>query len=195
MTKRLILFLAILSLVGCASIPLGTMWRMMNFTPQDFVALDPAELGVAIKLPDALALDDELVTFDVELYRGEGKDATLLLRESAQLESVEKGRRTITPLPPADPGRHWHVLRLPAGSHSAFRNFQNEFDRLWQQEDNSGSFRINVNPKFVNQDSLTGAHEITIALRFMQTDGWFDLVRDATFDFDEIRRRRDEQSD
>lgn len=195
MTKRIVLLLAVLSLAGCASMPLGTMWRMMNFTPQDFVALDPAELGVAIKLPDALALDDELVTFDVELYRGEGETAELLLRESAQLESVEKGRRTITPLPPADTGRHWHVLKLPAGSHAAFRNFQHEFDSLWHQEDNSGSFRINVNPKFVNQDSLTGAHEITIALRFAESDGWFDLVRDATFDFDEMRGRRDEQPD
>lgn len=195
MVKRVVLLGTLLTLAGCASIPLGTMWRMMNFTPQDFVALDPAELEVAIKLPDALALDDELMTFDVELYRGEGEAAELLLRETAQLESVEKGRRTITPLRPADVGRHWHVLRLPAGSHAAFRNFQHEFDRLWQLEDNTGSFRINVSPKFVNHDSLTGAHEITVALRFAETEGWFDLVRDATFDFDETRRRRDKQPD
>lgn len=194
MIKRLVLLLALLSLAGCANIPFGTMWRMMNFTPQDFVALNPAQLGVAINLPDALALNEELVTFDVALYRGEGEDAELLLRESAQLASVEKGRRTITPLPPADPDRHWHVLKLPTETHAAFRKFQDEFDRLWQQEDNSGSFEISVNPKFVDQDSLKGTHEITIALSFSEEEGWFDLVRDAPFDFDEMRERRDEQS-
>lgn len=154
--------------------------------------LDPAGLGVAVQMPDELALDDELVTFNIELFRRDDDEDQLVLEERASLETVEIGQQVITPLAAASVGRHWHVLRLPLEAQESFRQFQRNFDTFWNEEGEK-HFRVTVNPKFANEDSLTGSHRITVALKLDDEDGWFMMFRNAKFDFDELRARQSEE--
>lgn len=186
--KRTVIVLLCLLVSGCVSIPLSTMWRLSQFTADDLANLDPAGLGVAVDLPDALSLDSARTALKIDLYREtETGEEDTLLAEIARLTTVETGRQVITPLRPASDGRHWHVMRLDSEAQASFRRFQHGFQKRWSPDDGK-YFRLVVNPHFSGEDSLTGAHEITVALRLDPADGWFVLLDEAEMDFDELRR-------
>jgi hypothetical protein len=127
MIKRSLALVLVVTITGCASVPLSTMWRLRNFTPQDVAILDPEDIGVAVQLPDELTLDEDRVTFNIQLFRKADDDRELALEERADLETVEVGQRVITPVPAARDGRHWHVLKLSEEALASFRRFQMQF--------------------------------------------------------------------
>jgi hypothetical protein len=45
---------------------------------------------------------------------------------------------------------------------------------------------MSVNPRFANEESLVGKHEVTVALQLSRTDGWFVLLKNAEFEFDDV---------
>jgi hypothetical protein len=61
------LALLLMALTGCASIPLGTMWRLHSLGINDVRNLNPADIRVVVKLPKNVGFDADQSTLDMTL--------------------------------------------------------------------------------------------------------------------------------
>lgn len=106
--RALVLAAVAACLAACTAIPVGSLWQLRKF---DFEAFDPAELRVALRLPDTLALWPQGLRVQIKVSR-EAADApteeSYWLRERA-------GHAAPTGLPElAERHQRWVVLQLDA---------------------------------------------------------------------------------
>lgn len=74
MKKTVVLFIGVLILAGCSSVPLRTMWRLRGFSVRDVAAIDPNELRVRVISPAYLKLGDSF--FETGFVDDKGGSAT-----------------------------------------------------------------------------------------------------------------------
>lgn len=92
-SMRALLFAALLTLAGCATIPLSTMARFSGFDEGDFVQIDARDVLVQVRVPTEFTLDPERIELSLATAEGESRverdfPVTLL---SQQQEEVPGG--------------------------------------------------------------------------------------------------------
>jgi hypothetical protein len=118
------LALLLMALTGCASIPLGTMWRLHSLDISDLGNLNPADIRVVIKLPENLQFVPEKATL-VSTLTPRAAGAKPLV-ERAPLVLLKKGRYVPAHVPVAQAGYVWYLTALSAEGQTAFRELQQE---------------------------------------------------------------------
>ena len=175
MRRALPLLLAAALLAGCASVPLGTMWKMRGFSPRDFVGLDPAALRAAVSVPDAWRLQPagHQLELDLKLEGGAGMqarvplEAELTLRESPDFDAID--------------GAHWHLLKIAPEGMDEMRRFQAFVAGIPQGS--HGSFELSVEPELdltpeAKAQFQAGGKvgEISVGLRLAADQDWVLLI-------------------
>ena len=175
MRRVLPLLLVAALLGGCASVPLGTLWKMRNFSPRDFIGLDPAGLRAAVNVPDAWRLQpaghvlelDMKIEGGAEVHARVPLEAELTLRESADFAAIDDA--------------HWHLLKVAPEGVDEMKRFQAFVAGIPQGS--HGSFALNVTPKLdLTPESKAKfaaggkVGEISVALRLADEQDWVLLV-------------------
>ena len=167
MKARILLALLVLSLQGCASVPLSTMVRMSSFSERDFSGLSADEVGVKIRIPRGFGLDVANSWLGIEVASKAGI-------HDARFELVQVKSQVIA-LPGGffsgpTPGMEYE-LRLSNASAGAFRDLQ-EFVSRGKAED----INIRVVPKLSSSPEAATSIAVWIDLRLSEREGYFPLV-------------------
>ncbi len=164
-----------LLLQACAHVPLGTMWAMRNFSPRDFVGLDPTGLRAAVNLPDDWQLqpDGHVLEMDLAIEGGQELKSRVpltvevSLRESADLDAVRDA--------------HWHVLKVTPEGMAEFARFQAFIAGI--PDGSHGSFELHVVPKMDPSPAARARFmkggkigTLSVALKLAPERDWLVLV-------------------
>lgn len=177
MRRVLMTVLPALLLAGCAHVPLGTMWAMRNFERGDLVAMEPAGLRAAIRVPDKFEVEREGHLLRVTLQQDGGPEQTL----EAQLvvEFTTAGSEAFE----RKPAHRWHSFKLTPEGERGFRAIQQALDAI--PEGSKGSFALEVVPKMsipVPDRKPGRVGEFSVMIRLGADSGWLTLVDDYPID-------------
>jgi hypothetical protein len=161
-----------LSLAGCMSIPVSTLWRLRSFDIDDLLALNPADLRAAV-------LSDPRVRFAyVDL------NITLQLKAQAEertvirLDALQKGDAR---LERAADNRRWTIFALDAAGIAAFDRLRQGLARARGQSGGSLTLGVSTKEAEVPPDLATRL-PLRLDLLLDSKEGWFTLLRETTFD-------------
>lgn len=173
---RLILLSAILLPAGCASIPLSTMWHMAGYSVEDIGRLNPAEIRVALLLPEGVSLKPGSEALRLKLFHEEG-DPAPAMQLDATLEQYAEGRVAPLSIPTADAEHHWELFRVRPEDYQRFSKFQSQF-MAQRDELHYKQFTVNIDMKPLDQP----LHELTLSvwLKLEREDEPFKLIDNAT---------------
>lgn len=158
---------------ACAHVPLGTMWAMRNFERADLMAMDPAELRAAIRVPDAFTVEREGHLLRVTLQQDGQPEQQLeaaLVVEFATPGSATFERRT---------AHRWHEFKLTPEGERGFRAIQQALGAI--PEGSRGSFALEVMPNMsipLAQRRPGHVGDFSVMLRLGAERGWLTLVDD-----------------
>ena len=167
--RRLLLLAACLALAACASIPLGTLWKLRGFDENTLVRLEPSDLRAALSLVPAADVQPGSVQLTLELTR-----------DDAQPERHAFGLEPATGPGPSDRARRYSLWRLDAAGRQALASVQRSL-RAAQAGDgqaySGATFSVNFSPDF--QGEPPEALQVTVQLLLAPEDGWLLLLDDA----------------
>ena len=169
MKRRLVIFIACLALAGCASIPLGTLWKLRGFDENTLVQLEPSDLRAALSLAPAVAVQPESVKLSLELSR-----------DNAGPERHAFGLEPATGPGPLDSERRYSLWRLDDAGIRALASVQRSL-RAAQASDtdaySGATFSVNFQPDF--QGDPPEALQVSVQLLLAPEDGWLLLLDEA----------------
>lgn len=168
--KRLIVsFAACLLLSACASIPLGTLWKLRGFDENTLVQLEPSDLRTALSLAPAVDVLPESVKLSLELTR-----------DDAEPERHAFGLEPATGPGPVDRDHRYSLWQLDAAGRQALASVQRSL-RAAQASDtkaySGATFSVNFRPDF--QGDPPDALQVTVQLLLAPEDGWLLLLDEA----------------
>lgn len=179
LTRNGALALLLMALTGCASIPLGTMWRLHSFDISDLRNLDPADIRVVVKLPEDVGFDAEKSTFDVMITPK--TKGTAPVKKHATLKLLAKGRYVPAHVPVAEKGDIWYLTELSPDGQRAFRDLQLKLAGH-DVEKRYDTARINVSVTFGSSADATAkimkGLKLTVWLHLNRDDDYFPLLED-----------------
>lgn len=136
-TLRLILLtLATFTLAACASVPLGTMWKMKRLGPEGLSQVDAAEVRAAIQTEESL-----LEILNPSLSVSLSNNDEILHEYSFSLEDVAS--RYLHRLSREDQSRAWRIYKIRDAEQSDFRAMQREL-YAWHDSDEGRDGTINL---------------------------------------------------
>ena len=167
------IFILVLSLSGCASIPLGTMVKFSSFDEQQLLVMQPRDIRARIQIEEPAKLNVETAELTLTLQTEQGElfyEYPLTLIAKTRIAPVE-GFFT------SRPGQTEYTLKL---SDLARENFKAAQQELARQQPKGFSFSVSANFDDFPEDRT----EITfsIALQLDPTEGYFNLFEDATME-------------
>jgi|GEM_PF-3693749 len=208
MTKMRLTSFVLLALIltGCASIPLGTMWKMYRLGPEGVLNANPSEVRAAV-LSDSWFLDNK--NFDegrLELEMRRADDSVESF--SYVLESVSSEEYVGLDRP--DPGQRWRVYAIKRDELEAFQSMQSQLAGWLETEEFKGG-SMSVAVKFDRgaegeassigpgddsvDDSRTYPGEVRfrIDLRLSENEGYFTLIREHSMPIKRSNMALDEE--
>ncbi len=196
-----------LILTGCASIPLGTMWKMYRLGPEGVLNAKPSEVRAAV-LSDSWFLDNK--NFD------EGRLELELRRADDSMESFSYVLESVPGeeyfgLDRPGPDQRWRVYAIKRDDLEAFQSMQSQLvGWLDTEEFKGGSMSIAV--KFDRgADGEAGSTELgddvvddpgshpeevrfRIDLRLIENEGYFTLIREYSMPVNRPDQALDEET-
>jgi hypothetical protein len=173
MMRTTLLLATAATLGACASMPLGTMWKLRDFGPEQLARVDPAQVRLATRIePGAIQLDPEQVALRITLTRHDGGAET----HTFGVDEVHSFTSTLTGGDLAG----WQAFRFDEESLALFRRFQ---PVLHTARDDFAQFHVAVEVALQDPRSLDGleAIRLTTRLQLAANEDAFTLVDDAPF--------------
>ncbi|WP_374605604.1 hypothetical protein [Arenimonas sp.] len=169
MKRTLFIVVACLALAACASIPLGTLWKLRGFDETTLVQLEPSDLRAALSLEPAVGVRPDSVELALELTRdGAGPE-----RHAFGLEQANGPG-------PLDRERRYSLWRLDAAGIRALASVQRSL-RAARAADTTAysgaTFSVNFQPDF--QGEPPDALQASVQLLLSPEDGWLLLLDEA----------------
>src|SRR5690606_29122868 len=131
----LLILLVLFFVGGCASVPLGTMWKLRNFEPADLAKLEPSEIRVATLIqPGPQKLDPERSKLVLQLEPRDGGETEI--HQFGLMFST-----TDSAIPPGQPHVGWQNFALNDAGTTAFRSLH---PQLVSVKDNYKSLTFKV---------------------------------------------------
>ena len=192
--KWLILLGVFTVLCSCASVPLSTLWKAKNLTPQDLAQIKPADLRAAIQSePEFLDISPSPI-LGVYFHQTDHSPKEF----SFELQRLEED---LSGLPEPDAKSSWVAFRLKESEEEPFAEMQNQLlGFLNNAEDTGGGFGLNVvfeaddeNPR--SEDEKKASLEAVerwqkdgipfgVAIRLYEEDGFIVIVKPTRMDFE-----------
>lgn len=190
MGKTIYLCLVILTLTGCASVPMGAMWKMYRLGPEGIIQTSPEDVRAAVLSENELL---DLAIFDMA-------EITFVLTRPGNVEHTYAFDLTDTTEQELDrltaplPDQQWRVYAISPDQFTQFSDMQEEVG-IWYQEDKlkGSSIEIMVDFGFDDFDpeefdglisegntSQAGEREFPFRLdvQIDPADGYFTLIED-----------------
>ena len=169
MKRTLLILAACLALSACASIPLGTLWKLRGFDENTLVQLEPSDLRAALSLAPVVAVEPGSVKLSLELDReGDGP------------ESHAFGLEPATGPGPVDRERRYSLWQLDAAGLKALASVQRQL-RAAQAGNtraySGATFSVTFRPDF--QGDPPEALQVSVQLLLAPEDGWLLLLDEA----------------
>lgn len=136
---KLLLLASCVALAGCASMAPSTAMHLVNFDP---LRADPAEISVALLLPDSLLLHDNDVVLTLQQ---QDKARASTLKQSFLLKVIDAGSETVEGLQ-AKPGQRLQLAKASVTDVARLRNLQLAVQQQQSEHShgNSGALTIGV---------------------------------------------------
>ena len=179
MQKIAFLLVLVLSLMACASVPLGTMLKFARFDLEDLQKVDPAEIRAAIRTHLDFKPGEAKLSLKIAL----ADDGESLLDESFILHRMPDWAVAAYRLKPAPADRHWVIYKLEDEDLNRFRVMQNRLVEL-EQDERGKSMTMGVGTD--NSEYPEGRDTIPFAvdLQLGAADGFFTLVKEIELPLD-----------
>lgn len=150
-----LLLVAAVSVVGCASVPLSTMWRLRSFGPEQLANIDPGTLRVAVLLePEGLRLDVDKTRLALRLVPHVGEEQ----RHEWQLQVASAALPGLVP----HAGSGWQLLRLTP---EATRSVESLKPLLEQGEETFAGGEFSVSFGMADPERISGLEELFLTVR------------------------------
>jgi hypothetical protein len=176
--------LILLLLAACASIPLGTLWRLRGFDVDTLVQLDPAELRAAVALQPDHPLEPDSVRLGLELSRRDGETDHYTF---ALVPTREPG--------PTKSGWNYSTWALDAPGRREFARMQQVLGAAGDDIKavySGATFSVEFNPNFGG--SVPESLRMSAQLRLALAEGYFLLVDDAVIPVEGFRRAQEDEN-
>lgn len=136
---KVLSFAGCLALAGCAHMAPSTAMHLVNFDP---LRADPAEISVALLLPDSLLLHDNDVVLTLQ-HQDKAQSSTL--QQSFLLKVIDAGTNPIDGLQ-AKPGQRLQLAKASVADVSRLRTLQLAVQQQQSESSrgNSGALTIGV---------------------------------------------------
>lgn len=167
--RQLVFFGTCLVLAACASIPLGTLWKLRGFDEQTLVRLEPTDLRAAVALQPDVDVVPDSVRLSLELQRTD-----------APPERHAFGLEPGTGPGPVHRGRRYSVWQLDDAGRKALASVQRTLRAAGATEQGAytgASFSVNFQPEL--GDARPGALQVSVQLLLAPEDGWLLLLDEA----------------
>lgn len=177
--KSALLLLLMLSLMACASVPLGTMLRLARFDLEDLQKVDPAEIRAAIKTHVDFHPGEASLSLKIDLADG----SETLIDEKYVLQQMPDWAARAHQLKPAPSDRHWLVFRLQDDDLDRFRVMQRQLAELENDErERSGALSVGTR----DSEFPPGVETIPFSVDFQlaAADGFFTLIKEYQLPID-----------
>ena len=161
---------ACLVLAACASIPLGTLWKLRGFDEQTLERIEPSDLRAAVALQPDVEVVPDSVRLSLELQRPDGPP-----------ERHAFGLEPGTGPGPVDRRLRYGVWQLDEAGRQALASVQRSLRaaRAADADAYSGAtFSVNFNPEL--GDPPPEALQVSVQLLLAPEDGWLLLLDEAT---------------
>lgn len=169
-----------LLLLGCASMPISTMYKLNSMDETELFALDPAGMRAKIQLsePFKLKLSETEMTFELESDKGISRYQFPLTVESEYALPAESGWFSDRP------ASSEYILTLSDEARENFRELQ---VRLAGEKFSKYQFSVNTN---FGSDPDVKADEMTLSifLKLSQEEGYIALLEDYVVDVESDKR-------
>lgn len=189
-SQRFCLCLLSVMLTACASVPMGTMWKMKRLGPEGIIQTSPEGVRAAV-LSEAEFLDR------ASFKNGE-LSFTLIRPDNTEhsynFELVDTTDRELRRLDPAPPDQRWRVYAVNPAQYPQYNAMQRAMNAWYQEDELKGStLRLNVDFGLADTDQdeskqpwsergVASQEERTIPFRVdLQLDpaeGYFTLIND-----------------
>ena len=169
MKRTIFIVAACLLLSACASIPLGTLWKLRGFDENTLVQLEPSDLRTALSLVPAVDVQPESVKLSLELSR-----------DNAGPESHAFGLEPATGPGPVDRERRYSLWQLDDAGLKALSGVQRQLRAAQAGEAQAYSgatFSVTFRPDF--QGDPPEALRVSVQLLLAPEDGWLLLLDEA----------------
>lgn len=185
---RLLLLGTSCLVAGCASMPLGTMWKLSRMGPEALIEANPVDIRAAAR-SDRWFLDGpgfDSGTLEVALRTAENEDREwrFLLQETSGAESWQ--------LDPPSPEQRWRIYRIAPDDLQSFQLLQREMPALIEAaKAGTGANEFSLSVKFGAQQqeadpvpvasnpvTCTDSAAFRVDLQLDAAAGFFTLLRE-----------------
>ena len=160
---------AALAVSGCTSVPIATMWRMRNFSVDDFFAIDPNDLRAAVRTDARASFTSVDIVFKVMPKGGEPTQHLIRLQQDVAADAR---------LEPAPADRRWYVFALGPQGAKVFEAVRKEVAAVRKISGSSVSIGISAQESNVPPD-IAKALPLRVDLLLEPKQGWFTMISET----------------
>lgn len=155
-TIRAVSIIALAGLLGaCASVPLGTMWKLRHFGPEELARVDPAQVRIATRIePGNLQLDPAQVALRITLQGHDGGSEV----HAFGVEEVHGFSSALT----GGDLLGWQAFRLDDEGRALFERFQ---PVLRTAKDTYASMNVTIEVGLIDPAAIVDLDAITLTSR------------------------------
>ncbi|MCC2617558.1 hypothetical protein LJ739_14995 [Aestuariibacter halophilus] len=176
-TRTIIIAALLLSMLGCASVPLRTMYHLSQFDPMQ---ADPGQIAVAIRTTDAIAMQKGDVTIDLAFA---ADDNSVVIDNHYLVEVAELQRWPASLQDGLQAGEGLTVLHLSEQDAQSMREVQKMVLERREQLGSAkgkGSFSVSVKGTCLRKALPQGDVYVDLLLQVDTEQGFLTLAEDAT---------------
>jgi hypothetical protein len=160
-------------LSACASIPLSTMWKMGDMTPERFFASDPRQMRVAVRTSDDVKRGSGLPQIRIDL----DAPSTKPICYAFTLEPIDPRAFGEPPLDALPAHRRWHAFALSRAGIDAFERARREV-RIKELKGATFSLEVTMTDT-LNWPEAAKSVGFGIDLALTTKDGYFTLIKET----------------
>ena len=208
---KISVLIAVLCLTACASVPLGTMWKMHRMGPDGLINTPPEHVRAAV-MSEAWLLDKDSFGQGTLSFTFTEPDQQQIHEYEFAMLDVTQPELQYLDTPPES--QRWRVYAIDPDQLESFQSMQRTMDGWYQQHemkdwtmsmaysigggDNGGdhsedSQNADNDPDEVQEDQEI-PHQVPfrVDLRLIPEEGYFTLVRSTRVDISDNRETSDE---
>ncbi|CAB9494192.1 hypothetical protein [Alteromonas macleodii] len=172
---KIVCFLMVFILGGCASIPLSTMLEFSSFQKSDFVALEPADIKAKVIIDQPVEIDIEKVDLGLELETDLGNRIYKFPLSLIERRSIPAKEGWLS----VDEAKIEYTFNLNAESVKSFQEVQQLLTNS-----SGGKFAFSVNSGFEKLPPDLESVNLSILLKLKNTEDFVPIFEDATIEFE-----------
>jgi hypothetical protein len=169
--KRRALLAATALLAACSSVPVSTMWRLRNFTPDKLFELDPTELRAAAYVDTRAVMKNAKIELDITPADGSPVRTYVI-----PLDQPVSDPRLERPAP----DRRWYAFALSPQGLAEYQRIKREYAMV--PKGSRGTLKISAADDNATPPDLKRSFPLRIDILLDPAEGYFTLISETRLD-------------